>query len=73
MDSSGTFSAFYWQTSGKLQLSSLVISETPADLGIKGMNIRIFNDCEVRTENSVMRVTVRHHEACRFFFFHTLS
>ena len=28
-------------------------------------NIRIFNDCEVRIENSVTRVTVRHHEACR--------
>ena len=28
-------------------------------------NIRIFNGCEVLIENSVMRVTVRHHEACR--------
>ena len=27
-------------------------------------NIRILNGCEVRIENSVMRVTVRHHEAC---------
>ena len=27
--------------------------------------IRIFNGCEVRIENSVKRVTVRHHEACR--------
>ena len=27
--------------------------------------IRIFNGCEVLTENSVMRVTVRHHKACR--------
>ena len=26
-------------------------------------NIRIFNGCEVLTENSVTRVTVRHHEA----------
>ena len=24
-----------------------------------------FNDCEVRFENSVTRVTVWHHEACR--------
>ena len=29
------------------------------------MNIRIFNVCEVRIENSVTRATVRHHEACR--------
>ena len=28
-------------------------------------NIRIFNGCEVQIENSVTRVTVRHHEACR--------
>ena len=28
-------------------------------------NIRIFNGCEVLIENSVTRVTVRHHEACR--------
>ena len=27
-------------------------------------NIRIFNGCEVLIENSVTRVTVRHHEAC---------
>ena len=27
--------------------------------------IRIFNVCEVLVEYSVMRVTVRHHEACR--------
>ena len=27
------------------------------------MNIRIFNGCEVLIENSVTRVTVRHHEA----------
>ena len=27
--------------------------------------IRIFNDCDVRIENSVTRVTVWHHEACR--------
>ena len=27
--------------------------------------IRILNGCEVRIENSVTRVTVRHHEACR--------
>ena len=26
--------------------------------------IRIFNGCEVRIENSVTRVTVRHREAC---------
>ena len=49
-------------------------------------NIRIFHGCEVLIENSVTRVTVRHHEACRvteffqfepknhygFFFLHTL-
>ena len=29
------------------------------------MIIRIFNGCEVLIENSVTRVTVRHHEACR--------
>ena len=28
-------------------------------------NIWIFNGCEVRTETSVTRVTVRYHEACR--------
>ena len=28
-------------------------------------NIRIFNGCEVLIENSVTRVTVRHHKACR--------
>ena len=28
-------------------------------------NIRIFNGCEVLIKNSVTRVTVRHHEACR--------
>ena len=28
-------------------------------------SIRIFNGCEVRIENSVNRVTVPHHEACR--------
>ena len=28
-------------------------------------SIRIFNGCLVRTENSVMRVTLRHHKACR--------
>ena len=27
--------------------------------------IKIFNGCEVRIENSVTRVTVRHREACR--------
>ena len=27
--------------------------------------IRIFNGCEVLIENSVRRVTIRHHEACR--------
>ena len=27
--------------------------------------IRIFNGCEMRIENSVTRVTVRHREACR--------
>ena len=27
--------------------------------------IRIFNGCEVLIENSVTRVTVRHHEACQ--------
>ena len=27
-------------------------------------NIRIFNGCGVRIENSVTRVTVRHHKAC---------
>ena len=27
--------------------------------------IRIFNVCEVLIENSVTRVTIRHHEACR--------
>ena len=30
-----------------------------------GKIIRIFNGCDVRIENSVTRVTVRHHEACR--------
>ena len=29
------------------------------------LTIRIFNACEVRIENSVTRVTVRRHEACR--------
>ena len=29
------------------------------------LSIRIFNGCEVLIENSVTRVTVRHHEACR--------
>ena len=28
-------------------------------------NIKIFNACEGQTENSVTRVTVWHHEACR--------
>ena len=28
-------------------------------------NIRLFNGCEVRIENSVTRVTFRHHVACR--------
>ena len=28
-------------------------------------NIRIFNGREVRIENSILRVTVQHHEACR--------
>ena len=28
-------------------------------------NIRIFNGREVRIENSVTRVTVKHYEACR--------
>ena len=42
-------------------------------------NIRIFNGCEVRIENSITRVTVRHREACikqinhyEFFFLYTL-
>ena len=30
--------------------------------------IRIFNGCEVRIENSVTRVTVRHHDACLTLF-----
>ena len=34
-------------------------------LTIDGLIIRIFNGCEVLIENSVTRVTVRHHEACR--------
>ena len=36
-----------------------------AFLGNKSKNIRVFNDCEVLIENSVTRVTVRLHEACR--------
>ena len=32
------------------------------------LNIRIFNGCEVLTENSVTRVTVRHHEDWNFQF-----
>ena len=28
-------------------------------------NIKILNGCEVRIENSVTRVTVCHHDACR--------
>ena len=28
-------------------------------------NVRIFNDCEVLIWNSVIQVTVRHHEACQ--------
>ena len=31
----------------------------------KDQNISIFNGCDVRIENSVTRVTVRHHEAVR--------
>ena len=31
----------------------------------RGLTIRIFNGCEVLIENSVTRMTVRHHEACR--------
>ena len=32
--------------------------------------VRIFNDCEVRIENSVTRVSVRHHKACLVFNSH---
>ena len=37
--------------------------------------IKISNGCEVQIENSVRRVTVRHHRACShygFFFLHPL-
>ena len=29
------------------------------------MGYKIFNDCEVQTENSVTRITVQHQQACR--------
>ena len=34
-------------------------------LAVCRQNIRIFNGCEMQIENSVTRVTVRHHEACQ--------
>ena len=39
--------------------------ENPSFSGSR-KNIRIFNGCEMSNENSVMWVTVRHHEACQF-------
>ena len=41
----------------------LLLEKTDFDCVIE--NIRIFNGREVRIENTVTRVTVRHHEACR--------
>ena len=45
------------------------VTTTPSSAGLLAgicwKNIRIFNGCEVLIENSVTRVTVRHHEACR--------
>ena len=32
---------------------------------MRSNNISIFHECMVWIEKSVMRVTVRHHEACR--------
>ena len=37
----------------------------------KRKSIRIFNGCEVRIENSVTRITVRHREDCREFSIRT--
>ena len=33
---------------------------------VPGHSIRIFNGCEVRSENAYTRVTVRHHETCEW-------
>ena len=51
---------------GKITERSKVFTAKSADHdGISmTMTIRIFNGREVRIENSVTRVTVRHHEAC---------
>ena len=59
--------------SKKIQGSSLRIQLNNIPLHCMGprgtticqMIIRIFNGCEVQIENSVTRVTVRHHEARR--------
>ena len=39
--------------------------EVMANSADPDQTIRIFNDCEVLTENSVTGVTVQHHKACR--------
>ena len=42
-----------------------VIILTSIDVVLPYSNVRIFNGCEVLIGNSVTRVTVRHHKACR--------
>ena len=50
---------------GGVRRLSCMMSGCLFDVMTTVLTIRIFNGCEVLIENSVTRVTVRHHEACR--------
>ena len=55
---------YFSQFSRNNRTHTLVICLSYTSFSLKCNIIRIFNGCEVRIENSVMRVTVRHHKAC---------
>ena len=50
---------------GGVRRLSCMMSGCLFDVMTSVLTTRIFNGCEVLFENSVMRVTVRHHEACK--------
>ena len=59
-----------------------VSKPTPQINNRRAQNIRIYHECGCRTERSVPRIAVWHHEACRVmtkgdledrFFYHTLT
>ena len=58
------WSLSHWRDS---DLEVLQMAELMMDLVTENNNnnIRIYHECEGRTEKSVLRITIWHHEACR--------